>query len=511
MSRLLKYAAVLALAVAIGAYIVLGPLSLDDIFPTTHAERKAVVALLEPAPLATPASIDEELDYMVAKRLASLEGWRTFLAAHPNGAYAQSAQAEVRKRGGANDASAEAPVAARAETPINDDGGHGIAQQLGSLASYAQSATAKVEQLLLADKAPAPGKAEAPDSASSRASVASEPTEPVSSPSGDAAPVADATPVSNEAPADAKATNDTTRPAPVAGTDAAAGTEQLAALAPDEMCQRDEERLAQLGDNSSSDEVSRFASELGCERLRPRVLALIESLAHKAAADVPNTASSAAQAGNEAAPPAPPLAGEDVASLTSDETCRRDEDRIARLRSNPSSEEAQQFASELGCEALRPQLERLMESLGADAAVPPAVVNSSPLSDSMPAQVCGSERAALDRLRKEPSAEAAGLLWGDLKCEELRPQVRRLMESFNLAPDSVGAAAARDDAGAQEGATSDVRTANRTDPVACRRETAELNRIRATPDLVDAERFASAETCEALKPQTARLLDSLSK
>jgi hypothetical protein len=36
--------------------------------------------------------------------------------------------------------------------------------------------------------------------------------------------------------------------------------------------------------------------------------------------------------------------------------------------------------------------------------------------------------------------------------------------------------------------------------VACRRETPELHGIRATLDVGDANRFASAVTCEALKP-----------
>src|SRR6516164_4012504 len=100
MSRLLKYAVFLASAVVIGFYIVFGPLGLEDIasipiqrettvIPTT---REAAVPPVEPA---SKASIDEELDYMVAKRLGSLEGWRAFLAGHRNGAYAQSAQAEV--------------------------------------------------------------------------------------------------------------------------------------------------------------------------------------------------------------------------------------------------------------------------------------------------------------------------------------------------------------------------------------------------------------------------------
>jgi hypothetical protein len=70
MSRLLKYSTVLALAAAIGGgYMVLGPPSDGDIVPDT-AQREHI----EPAPPRTPASIDEEIDYLVAGRVASLEG-----------------------------------------------------------------------------------------------------------------------------------------------------------------------------------------------------------------------------------------------------------------------------------------------------------------------------------------------------------------------------------------------------------------------------------------------------
>jgi hypothetical protein len=42
--------------------------------------------------------------------------------------------------------------------------------------------------------------------------------------------------------------------------------------------------------------------------------------------------------------------------------------------------------------------------------------------------------------RQAPSAEAAGQFWRDMQCEGLRPQVRRLLESLNVAPDPVGLA-----------------------------------------------------------------------
>ena len=228
-----------------------------------------------------------------------------------------------------------------------------------------------------------------------------------------------------------------------------------------------------------------------------------------ASADASNGASSDAQAAREDARPAPPVVHAGVADLASDETCRRDGDRLARLRASPSGGEAQRFGSELGCEALRPQLQRLMESLGLVATAPPSAANSTASSDSVLAQVCASDRAALDRLRKEPSAEAARLFWRDLKCARLRPQVHLLMDSLNATPRPLGSAAEPGEADSRRGVTIDLPTANGTDTVACRREKPELDRIRATLDFGDAKRFASAVTCDALKPQAARLLESL--
>ena len=143
MPRLLKYAFVLALAVGVGSYVVFEPFSLEDLVPSL-ADRDPAVIPVEPTPPASPASIDEELDYTVAKQLSSLAGWRAFLDAHPSGAYAQSAKAEVARRLGA---SADTPAAAA------DNGrSHGLSERLASLGSYAQFATAKVEQLLLANE-----------------------------------------------------------------------------------------------------------------------------------------------------------------------------------------------------------------------------------------------------------------------------------------------------------------------------------------------------------------------
>ena len=142
----------------------------------------------------------------------------------------------------------------------------------------------------------------------------------------------------------------------------------VADLTSDGTCRRDGDRLARLRASPSGEETQRFASELGCEALRPQLQRLMESLGLVApvppSADGSNGSSSDPQAAREDARPAPPVVHAGVADLTSDETCRRDGDRLARLRASPSGEETQRFASELGCEALRPQLQRLMESSG---------------------------------------------------------------------------------------------------------------------------------------------------
>jgi ABC-type branched-subunit amino acid transport system substrate-binding protein len=72
---------------------------------------------------------------------------------------------------------------------------------------------------------------------------------------------------------------------------------------------------------------------------------------------------------SEVVRPAPSSPGTEAAALTADEVCKRDGDRLARLRSSPSGDEAARFAKELGCEKLRPQLLGLIERLG--GGVPP--------------------------------------------------------------------------------------------------------------------------------------------
>src|SRR5271165_4028097 len=67
------------------------------------------------APMAVPpssADLDEALDYRLAERVGSLEGWRAFLAAHPSGFFAQLARVQVEKMLPAGTANASAPAGA---------------------------------------------------------------------------------------------------------------------------------------------------------------------------------------------------------------------------------------------------------------------------------------------------------------------------------------------------------------------------------------------------------------
>jgi hypothetical protein len=56
------------------------------------AKREASVSAIDPV---AAANVDEDLDYRIAQRMKSTEGWRAFLTAHPDGPHAPSAQAEL--------------------------------------------------------------------------------------------------------------------------------------------------------------------------------------------------------------------------------------------------------------------------------------------------------------------------------------------------------------------------------------------------------------------------------
>jgi hypothetical protein len=147
---------------------------------------------------------------------------------------------------------------------------------------------------------------------------------------------------------------------------------------PDDPCKQDEERLAALQAKPSLDDAVRFQGELKCSRLQPQLLAVLDSLSHapateaRSAAGTPGPSAApfdTASIGPVAPPPSATLApASDPPSLAlplnaSDDACKQEEERLARLRETPSSEEAARFAQELRCATLAPQLLALMDGL----------------------------------------------------------------------------------------------------------------------------------------------------
>ena len=141
-----------------------------------------------------------------------------------------------------------------------------------------------------------------------------------------------------------------------------------------------------------------------------------------------------------------------AAPLSPEAVCERDEDRLVRLRANPASEEATRFTSELRCEKLRPQLSRLMESLGfampAPAASAPANSASCGAGDG---RAEASERLRLRAGRAGPppcgplDRRRSGVLaW--LSMRAAAPQARMLMYSLDLTADEPSAHALLGDA-----------------------------------------------------------------
>src|ERR1043166_2074471 len=133
-----------------------------------------------------------------------------------------------------------------------------------------------------------------------------------------------------------------------------------------------------------------------------------------------------------------------------EQSCANEEKRLVRLRSNPVREEVARFARELHCAALRPQVNRLLESVGGQPAalapVParPAVTEEAPQPAPVPSErreskpavgpdagqhACRRDEERLAQLRANPLREAVARFARELTCEDLRPQVQRLLES----------------------------------------------------------------------------------
>ncbi len=297
--------------------IALGKVRDDVLEATGHRQEPFVYGSLGggdislvPAPTppsaanASDSNASAVVDYQLAERLGSAEGWRVFLAAHKSGYYADLARAQLAKLT-ASEASKAASVAASAS------------KQTSAPADGAENGSGS----------PRPGMEAAKSDLQKEAALA-----PASAPPSQAPP-------------------------PAAETKAQA-------------CRREGSELARLRADPAADRVAEFARRLDCEELRPQVQRLMESLGVKAAATAPAAAAddrlapqpSAAATGSKnaskSAEGAPAQAADDA------ELCKSEADQLSRIRANPDRDSAKRFAAQLKCGRLKAQAARLLESLG---------------------------------------------------------------------------------------------------------------------------------------------------
>jgi hypothetical protein len=177
------------------------------------------IARLKPQPAvftvdpAAAARVTEDLDYRIAQRVGSVEGWRSFLAVHGSGVHAQTATGEVERLLLSEQASAQTTAKVSNET---------------SLGTKAASDPVR------------------PSPLSSGTEVAALTPESGVGSLGHETPVT-AAEVSYGAPSDAKAESEAPQPAPPSS-----GI-QIATPTPDENGKRDGDRLTQPRSSPTSD------------------------------------------------------------------------------------------------------------------------------------------------------------------------------------------------------------------------------------------------------------------
>jgi hypothetical protein len=182
-------------------------------------------------------------------------------------------------------------------------------------------------------------------------------------------------------------------------------------------CKHDEERLAELQAKPSLDEAVRLENEMECLKLQPQLLALLDKLIQapqSAGAQSPNGVPSNTTSASEAVPRTSEPPASEATSAASDDACKQDEERMARLRTTPSGEEAARFTEELRCETLRPELLALtaaLASLPESASVSEdagAQMNATNETPPAPQAAADAERRIV-QLKREKEALAAEL------------------------------------------------------------------------------------------------------
>jgi hypothetical protein len=217
-----------------------------------------------------------------------------------------------------------------------------------------------------------------------------------------------------------------------------------------------------------------------------------------------------------------------TSSQSQDGICQQDEERLARLRANPSLDEGLSFVSEIRCLRLWPQLQTIMDGLSSPSRGRASGAEPVPASDIASAR--GTTSAALDdackhdedrlaELRANPSVQAAVRFDSELKCPRLQPQLPAILNQLSKtgkveaanqpapAPDTMSTRAAAPPASSPP--VPKVTTATSDD--ICKRDEERLAELQAKPTLEEAVRFEDELKCSRLQPQVLALLDSFSQ
>jgi large subunit ribosomal protein L24 len=139
----------------------------------------------------------------------------------------------------------------------------------------------------------------------------------------------------------------------------------------EQACRRDTAQLERVRADPTPDKAAKLAREMTCERLRPQMMRLLDSVAPglpvatpsaEGTPDRSNPDKSVGKPGDREATLQPRTSDPDPPQREA--ACKRDQERLVRLRANPVRDDVERFARELACKDLRPQVIRLLESVG---------------------------------------------------------------------------------------------------------------------------------------------------
>jgi uncharacterized caspase-like protein len=204
------------------------------------------------------------------------------------------------------------------------------------------------------------------------------------------------------------------RPTPVAAPPSPA-LQVVKASPPSDVdpCKTESARLQTLRGNPSPEAVTAFAGEMSCAALRPQLARLMES------------------AGISAPILSPTPTMTRLATRTPDPGgCPGEVHELEALRADPDVAQARALDRRLTCAALRPQLQRLLESLGEAPTGSQRAIEVAPAPPEDLVTTCAAEAGELTRLRANPDLNATRAFSAALRCKALAPQTARLLESL---------------------------------------------------------------------------------